>query len=133
VTLQLAGLDPRVRASAELALSWAAAYGIPVVVTSTYRSWAEQVRLRKQFDACTASGEKITPKNPKPACRYPANQPGDSAHNYRWAWDSVVAPEYQWAWTYLRRMAGFHVPAADEIHAEVPNWRAYLPAALKRG
>jgi hypothetical protein len=133
MTVQLAGLDPQVRAAAERALSWAKYYQIPVTVTSGYRSWAEQTRLRKQYEDCLAAGEKVYPGNPNPACRYPANEPGDSAHNYRWAWDSWVPPEYQWAWTYLRQMAGFTVPQNDPIHAEVPNWRQYLPAPLKRG
>lgn len=116
-----------------MALSWARAYNIPVTVTSGYRSWAEQTRLRQQFDACIARGEKVGPSNPDARCRFPANKPGDSAHNYRWAWDSVTSPEYLWAWTYLREQAGFHVPPNDTIHAEVPNWRQYLPAPLKRG
>lgn len=133
MTLQLAGLEPRVRAAAETAIGWATAYGIPVVVTSTYRSWAEQTKLRTQYERCLARGVTISPSNPDPACRYPANRPGDSAHNYRWAWDSVVPPEMQWAWNYLRRYAGFHVPDNDQIHAEVPNWREYLPAPLQRG
>jgi len=133
MSIALAGLDPRVRERAELALSWAKAYQIPVTVTSCYRSWAEQEKLRAQYEACLAAGEKITPSNPKRECRYPANKAGDSAHNYRWAWDSVVPPEYQWAWTYLRTYAGFFVPSHDTIHAEVPNWRRFLPAPLKRG
>jgi hypothetical protein len=41
-------------------------------------------------------------------------------------WDSVTTPEYQRWWNFVRRYAGFEVPAHDEIHAEVPNWRNYI-------
>lgn len=127
MSIALRGLDPRVRERAELALAWASRYGIPVTVTSTVRTWAEQTKLRSQFDKCIASGEQVHAGNPNPACRYPANQPGDSAHNFGWAFDSWVPAEYQWHWNYLRRYAGFHVPDHDQIHAEVPNWRQYTP------
>jgi LAS superfamily LD-carboxypeptidase LdcB len=121
-----------VRERAELALSWATYYGLTVTVTSAYRSWAEQTKLRGQYESCLASGQKITPANPNPACRYPANEPGDSAHNFGLAWDSWVPQEQQWAWNYLRTHAGFQVPANDVIHAEVPDWRRYA-GALRRG
>jgi len=133
VSIHLRGLDPAVRQRAELALSWAEAYGIPVTVTSGYRSWAEQTKLRQQFESCISRGEVISSSNSNPACRYPANEPGDSSHNYRWAWDSWVPAEWIPAWVWLRRYAGFTVPDHDMIHAEVPEWRSYLPAPLKRG
>lgn len=121
------------RERAELALAWAIAYQIPVTVTSGHRSWAEQTQLRARYEKCLAAGETISPANPDPACRYPANRPGDSAHNFGWAWDSVTKPEFQWAWNYLRRYAGFDVPEHDQIHAEVPQWRQHVTPNLRRG
>lgn len=140
MTIQLAGLQPQVRERAELALDWAQYLKVgPVTVTSTTRTWAEQTKLRQRYDACIAAGEPITPSNPNPGCRYPANQPGDSAHNFGLAWDSWV-PDGQWqpgwshwdAWIYLRRWAGFHVPDSDRVHAEVPSWRDHA-GNLRRG
>jgi LAS superfamily LD-carboxypeptidase LdcB len=133
VSISLRGLDPRVRERAELALAWAKYYGLTVTVTSGYRSWAEQTKLRAAYEKCLARGETISPANPNPECRYPANRPGDSAHNVGFAWDSHVPAHQQWTWNYLRRYAGFDVPTNDEIHAEVPQWRQHITPNLRRG
>jgi hypothetical protein len=122
--MQLAGLHTAVRPYAEWCMAVANYFGIPVTVTSVTRSWEEQVKLRAQYEACLARGEKISPDNPNSQCRYPANRPGDSAHNFGLAWDSWVPSEYQSSWDYIRRYAGFTVPENDKIHAEVPEWRA---------
>lgn len=111
MSIHLRGLDPRVRERAELALAWAHRYGIPVQVTSGYRGWAEQALLYDRWK----SGKS----------KFPANKPGDSAHQWGMAWDSVVPEEYWWHWTYLREYAGFEVLPNDIIHAQVPNWRAH--------
>lgn len=132
MAIQLAGLEPEVRERAQLALDWAAYLKIPVTITSTTRPWAEQQQLRERYESCLARGEVVQPGNPNPACRYPANQPGDSAHNYGLAWDSWV-PDGEWrtgwtywaAWTVIRQWAGFHCPPNDRVHAEVPSWRTY--------
>jgi D-alanyl-D-alanine carboxypeptidase len=123
--ISLRGLHPLVRERAELAMAWAQRYGLQVTVTSGYRSWAEQTQLRTQYETCLARGERVDPANPNPACRYPANEPGDSAHNYGMAWDSWVPEDQWWLWTYLRRAAGFAVFENDRVHAEVPEWRKY--------
>jgi LAS superfamily LD-carboxypeptidase LdcB len=101
-------------------------------VTSCYRSWAEQDRLYRQFLKCKAAGEVISPANKKPECRYPANPPGASGHNFGLAWDSVVPAHQQWTWDYLRTAAGFRIPPNDRIHAEVPDWHHYT-SNLRRG
>lgn len=132
MSIALRGLDPRVRERAELALSWAQYYGLSVTVTSCYRSWAEQTKLYQAYQRCRARGERVHPGNGNPECRYPANAPGDSAHNFGFAWDSVVPAHQQWTWDYLRTAAGFRVPENDRIHAEVPNWRAFA-SNLRRG
>lgn len=124
MSLKTRGLDPAIRQAADYALSVAAAYGIPVTVTSGRRSWAEQVKLRRQYERCLARGERVHPGNPNPACRWPANRPGDSAHNFGLAFDSWVSEEHWPAWTYIRRAVGFTVPEHDRIHAEYPQWRA---------
>lgn len=125
MSIQLRGLDPQVRERAQLALDWAAYYRIPVTITSTSRGWAEQTKLRNQYEACLAAGQTISPNNPNPACRYPANKPGDSAHNFGLAFDSWVPDGYWESWTFLREFAGFHVPDNDRVHAEVPGWRTF--------
>lgn len=109
---RLSGLNRYVRKRARWSLDIAEKYGVPVKVTSGYRSLREQKRLRQRW---------LAGQSP-----WPANKPGDSGHNYGLAWDSVTTPEYQRWWNYVRRYAGFNVPPHDEIHAEVPNWRNYI-------
>lgn len=105
----LRGLQTWLRPAAQWALDWAAFYNVPVRVTSTFRSWAEQAELRRRFEAGQAD--------------FPANRAGDSAHQWGLAWDSVVPPQYQAWWTHVRQLAGFQVLSNDVIHAQVPNWR----------
>lgn len=112
MSIQLRGLDPQVRAAAEWALSWAHFYGVEVVITSTFRSLDEQARLRRRFEAGRS--------------RFPANRPGDSAHNFGLAWDSWVPDELIPWWTHVRELAGFRVPPNDWPHAEVPGWRNFV-------
>jgi len=119
--LRLSALDPEVRNAAEWALGWADYYQVPVTVTSGFRSWADQERLYTNYQQCLAAGRFGKDED----CMYPANAPGDSAHNYGWAWDSVVPEPYQAWWDYVRRAAGFEVLSNDLIHAQVPNWRQY--------
>jgi len=109
--MQLRGLDSRVRPYAEYAHEIARYYGIDPTITSTFRSWESQDRLRKRWER----GES----------RFPANRPGDSAHGYGWAWDSVVPASQQGLWNQIREYVGFRVPPGDLIHAEVPGWRQY--------
>lgn len=109
---KLSGLHPQVRAHAEWALEWADYYGVPVDVTSGLRTLDEQARLRRAWEEGRSA--------------WPANRPGDSAHNFGLAWDSVVPEWAQAWWNYVRRLAGFDVLQGDEIHAEVPNWRQYV-------
>jgi hypothetical protein len=61
-----------------------------------------------------------------PECRYPANRPGDSAHNFGLAWDSTVDPQFQGWWDYVRSAVGFQVLPNDRIHAQLPSWRRYV-------
>lgn len=110
--MKLAGLHPQVKAAAEWALRWADYYGVPVTVTSGFRSWEEQAALRRRFEA----GQS----------QFPANRPGDSSHNFGLAWDSVTEPWAQEWWNAVRRAAGFEVLGNDIVHAQVPNWRAYV-------
>jgi len=117
MSIQLRGLAPEVRQRAELALQWAQKFGIRPLVTSGFRSWNEQLELRRKFEAGLS--------------RFPANLPGDSAHNFGWAWDSTIhdprfpdAGLLDW-WIQVRQAAGFEVPSNDLIHAQVPNWRRF--------
>ena len=100
------------RAAAEWATRVAQAYGVPVTVTSARRTWGEQDRLFRNY---REGGSK-----------YPAARPGYSAHQYGLAFDSVVAPELQNWWTYVRELAGFQVPRNDIIHAQYPDWKQFF-------
>lgn len=126
--IQLRGLPASLRANAEWCVEVARLNGIPVTITSTLRPLDQQRRLRENFERCVAAGRY--PSNFSfgggMSCRYPANRPGDSAHNYGLAWDSVVPTKDQESWNYIRRYAGWEVPPNDQIHAEVPGWRQYI-------
>jgi len=116
--IQLRGLDSRIRPYAEWAFKIADHYGIVPTVTSTFRSWEQQTKLRARYER----GES----------RWPANRPGDSAHGYGWAFDSVVPERHQDAWNQIRAYVGFEVLDNDIIHAQVPNWRRYRDSGFQR-
>jgi len=120
--LKLSGLNRTVREYADWCLAIADYYGIPVTVTSGFRSWADQERLYRNYVQCVETGQY----GRTPDCRFPANRPGDSAHNFGLAWDSSVPAGWQEAWNYVRRYAGFEVLENDLVHAQVPNWRQYV-------
>lgn len=124
--MQLRGLHSALRPNAEAALTWAAHFGVPVTVTSVYRSVEDQRRLRLAWERCVAEG-RWRPELPAPdrpeGCKFPANRPGDSAHNYRLAWDSVVPRRFQPWWNHVRRAMGFEVLEHDPIHAQLRGWR----------
>lgn len=109
---RLRGLNPVVRNAAQVALAWADFFSVPVRVTSGFRSLEEQAELRRRF----LQGRS----------RFPANAPGDSAHNFGLAWDSQVPPEFMPWWIALREWIGFCVPSNDAIHAEVCGWRRFV-------
>lgn len=119
--IALRGLGPGLRPWAEYAVKWAEYVGIPVRVTSVVRTWAEQATLYRRYRTAVGSG-----RFPSASVPYPANRPGDSAHQYRLAWDSVVSPEFQNDWNEIRRQIGWTVPSNDLIHAEYPGWRNYV-------
>lgn len=106
------------RERAELALNWAQQNGINPRVTSAFRSLSEQAELRARWEA------GLSP--------FPANRPGDSAHNFAFAWDSTLPdsvrgrPAWESWWIAVREWAGFSVPSNDTIHAEVPGWRRFI-------
>ena len=108
--MQLRGLHPEVRAAADWAVRYAESQGVPVTITSGYRTWEDQARLRAKWER----GE-----NP-----YPVNRPGDSAHNWGLAFDSWVPVPYWQFWDEVKRYIGFQtMPVTDRVHAQYPNWR----------
>lgn len=119
---KLFGLHAQVKERAELALAWADWYGVPVTVTSGFRSWEEQTRLRRRFEGCVARGVFPSPG----ACQFPANRPGDSSHNHGLSWDSTTERQFQEWWNSLRAWVGFELLPGDEVHAQVPNWRSLV-------
>ncbi len=121
-TTKLQGLERDVKAAAELCLAYADRFGVSVTVVSGKRSRAEQARLYRNYQQCLASGNFGRTRD----CQYPANRPGESAHEFGLAWDSVVSPELMSWWVAVRRAYGFHVIEGDLPHAEVPGWRNYV-------
>lgn len=118
MSIQLRGLHPAVRERAEIALDWMNQFGVRPIVTSGFRSWHEQLRLRQRYEQGLS--------------RFPANLPGDSAHNFGLAWDAVLPdsirgnPDWERYWEAVREAVGFNVPPNDTIHAEVPGWREFV-------
>lgn len=122
MTLRLRGLHPDLRPVAEYTLAIANANGIDPTITSVSRSFTNQARLRANFERCVARGRFPSAPN----CRFPANRPGDSAHNYGLAFDSVVPASQLPMWTAIREWVGWGVPSNDAIHSELPGWRQYV-------
>lgn len=123
----LSSLNPEVRERVEWLLQVARLNNLPVTITSTARSTESQRRLRDNFEQCVARGLYPSSASLAPgySCKYPANKPGDSSHEYGVSFDSVVPSSWLPAWTALREYAGFRVADenGDPIHAEVPDWR----------
>ena len=132
--LSVSSLHPEVKSRVDWLAEVARLNHIPVTFTSYGRSAANQAALRNNFDECVARG--LYPSSaslfPGYTCKYPANRPGDSAHEYGLAFDSSVPPEWLPVWTALRQFAGFSVldENGDPIHAEVPAWRAIRDAGI---
>ena len=111
--MRLRGLHPDVRARADWAVRYAESQGVPVTITSGYRSWAEQAKLRADYEAGRA--------------RYPANRPGDSSHNWGLGFDSWVPDPYWGFWDAVKVYAGFRTYLQiDRVHAEYPDWRSIV-------
>lgn len=108
--LGFAGMDPRLRAHAEATVAYAERLGIVPVIVSVRRNEVEQTKLYQNYLAGKS--------------RWPANPPGDSAHQYGVAFDTTVPPAQQEAWNNIRRGFGWTVPPSDIPHAEFPNWRS---------
>lgn len=124
MALQLAGLVSWVRDPAEEALRIAHHNGLRPVITSVVRPWREQARLRARFERCLQAGP-VGPHRER-GCRFPANRPGDSSHQWGLSFDSWVPEDQMATWVAIRRYVGFRVPENDLIHAEVPGWRQWV-------
>jgi hypothetical protein len=126
--IALAGIHQQLRPYADQALAIARENGIPVTVTSVFRSLDFQRRLRANYELCLARGKsgQAVSVTPGMSCAYPANRPGDSSHNFGLAWDSITEERFQPFWNEIRRWVGWEVPPGDVIHAELPGWRRYL-------
>jgi hypothetical protein len=123
--MQLRGLDAGLRANAEVAMQLARQFNVPVTVTSVRRTIEQQAKLRANYELCQHRGlfPSATSLMPGMTCRYPANRPGDSAHNFGLAWDSWVPDGYWNLWNRIREYCGFRLDPNDQVHAELPNWR----------
>ena len=118
MAIALRGMDSQLRPYAEYALKLAHYYKLHPVVTSVFRGWAEQQRLRARYEA----GQS----------KWPANRPGDSAHNFGWAFDSWVPDDEMQLWAEIRRFVGWEVFDSDIIHAQLPDWRQYRTTNFPR-
>lgn len=127
--IEFRGLDPQLRPYAEQAVKLANQYGLRPQITSVTRTIATQTRLRQNYEHCLAAGRFPSDFSfgTGLSCRWPANRPGDSAHNWGVAFDSWVPPEQMTLWRQIREYIGWRVPDNDVIHAELPNWRQYFP------
>ena len=127
--IQFRGLHRALRPYAEEAVRLAQQYGLNPIITSVYRDVEFQTRLYNNYQKCKAQGlfPSSVSLEPGMSCSWPANPPGDSAHNYGFAWDSWV-PEGadRDLWIQIREYVGWRVPPNDNIHAELPEWRSYL-------
>jgi len=109
---KLAGLHPQVREAVDFTLRIADHYKVPITVTSGFRSWSDQAKLYRLYRAGLS--------------KWPANQPGDSSHNFGLSFDSTTEPRYQSWWNAVRRYVGFEVLENDIIHAQVRDWRSHV-------
>lgn len=109
--IALRGLHQELRPYAEYTMQLAREYGIQPYITSVFRTWTEQQQLRRRWEAGKS--------------KWPANRPGDSAHNWGFAFDSWVPDAQLPLWTAIREYVGWEVPRNDIIHAGLPNWRQY--------
>jgi len=126
--IALRGLHPELKPYAEYSINLARHYGLAVTVTSVFRGMAHQARLRSNWEECQARGlyPSSTSLGYGLSCRWPANRPGDSGHNYGLAWDSWVPPDQMADWVAIREYVGWRIPGNDQIHAELPEWRGYI-------
>jgi D-alanyl-D-alanine carboxypeptidase len=97
------------------------AAGLQPRVTSTRRSYADQKRL---YDRYLAG-----------ASEYPAAPPGQSAHEYGWAFDMIVSPLEELPavgqyWESLGGVWGGHYH--DNIHFEYPGFKATVGPAIEK-
>lgn len=131
-----APLVPYIQATVD----YAEGFGLVVDITSVRRSTAKQAALRANFDECVRRGLYPSSISLRAgfSCKYPANQPGDSSHEWGVSFDSVISdPRKRYDqvtldafWRAVREAFGWRVPDNDKVHAELPNWRtyrAYLP------
>lgn len=106
--------------------------GVRPVVTSGYRDLEHQRQLR---DLWIRSGRNPYPVRFSGQTVYPANAPGDSAHNWGLAWDSYVPEQHMPLWRAVRKYVGWVLsepPGKDDVHAEWPQWRELVRAAGHR-
>ena|SRR5713101_2807102 len=104
----LLSLDPDLRDAAQSLLDAAGAAGLLPKITSTLRSHSEQRRLYSRFLAGSTG--------------YPVAPPGQSAHEYGWAFDMVVSPlealaDVGYTW---QQWGGGWSPS-DAVHFELPG------------
>lgn len=127
--IALRGLHRELRPHAAYALQIANQYGIKPHVTSVYRGMTFQRRLRQNWEECKRRGlyPSRVQLEPGMSCSWPANRAGDSGHNFGLAWDSWVPEEQMANWVAIREWVGWRVPSHDQIHAELPQWRDYVP------
>jgi len=117
VSADIATLIPELRAPAKALLDLAQRAGVGPRITSTLRSHSAQARLYRRFQR----GQN----------QYPVAPPGQSAHEFGYAFDMVViGPENQadlgQVWT---SWGGVYGGTADPIHFEYPGFSSPQPTA----
>jgi hypothetical protein len=119
MSASISALQPEMQAAARTLDAVVHNSGLQGRFTSTLRTHAEQQRLYDKY----LRGES----------QFPAAPPGESAHEYGYAFDYVVSPwEYQpdvgayWesGWEYFE--GGIWGGNADPVHFEWAGWRRYV-------
>jgi hypothetical protein len=114
VAYEFSGLVPELRPFAEALVGVCAKAGVNPTVTSTRRSHSAQARLYRNY---------LAGRQP-----YPVAPPGQSAHEYGWAFDMVVyGPGAQEdAGQVWQSWGGTWGGARDPVHFELPGATASL-------
>lgn len=112
----LLNLHPEVQKRLSRLREWARSAGVPLTVTSGFRSISEQKRLYADAQA----GKRILPAAP----------PGESTHNYGFAVDIVTSKDRLQDLVRAAGCAGFvWAGASDPVHFDVfgrAAWQAIL-------
>jgi len=109
-------LIPEIQPFARALVDAAGAAGLQPRVTSTVRTYAQQKRLYSRYVA------GLSP--------YPAAPPGQSAHEYGWAFD-MVSTDNGACGDFWQQLGGVWGATRDPVHFEFPGFKAALGPQIR--